>query len=236
MIKSVIIEDEKASQELLAMKLAVLFPEIKIIKVIDNVHEAVACLSSSDINLVFMDNQIKGGSASDILDQLPAELPFSIIYITAFAEYAIEALNRGASYYLLKPFGEEDLKMAVQKVLHVFYENNNIIQISGSGVNQMVSISELVYIESQGTYSIFHTESGRTIVSSKNLGYFEVRLPSATFFRIHHSCIINMNFISSIQKGQHPKVILKTDGIQLEISQRRAPSFYTAMRGFNLFL
>jgi two-component system LytT family response regulator len=233
MIKTVIIEDERASQELLVMKLTALFPEIQIKKVIENVSEAVAYLSSEVVDLVFMDNQIKGGFSGDILDQLPPEFTFGIIYITAFSEYAVEALNRGASYYLLKPFSEDELKNAVQKVLNLYNENRNVIQINGSGSNQFVNLNELVYIESQGSYSLFHITGGRTVVSSKNLGYFEAKLPSSVFIRIHHSAIINMNFIASIIKGKNPKVILKQDGRQLEISQRKASSFYAAIKGFD---
>lgn len=233
MIKTVIIEDERASQELLAMKLAVLFPEIQIKKVIDNVSEAVAYLSSEEVDLVFMDNQIKGGFSGDIFKQLSVELTFSVIYITAFSEYAVEALNRGASYYMLKPFSEDELKTAVRKVLNSYYENKNVIQITGSGSNQFVNFNELVYIESQGTYSLFHITGGRTVVSSRNLGYYEAKLPSSVFFRIHHSVIVNMNFIASIMKGKNPKVILKTDGKQLDISQRKASAFYLALKGFD---
>jgi two-component system LytT family response regulator len=236
MIKTVIIEDERASQELLGMKLSTLFPEIKIVNIIDNVDESVTYLSREEVDLVFMDNQIKGGFASDILNKLPNDLTLHIIYITAFSEYAIEALNRGAAYYLLKPFREDELITAVQRVLLTLNERKNIIQISGSGKNQMVSISEVLYIESQGTYSIFHLVSGRLVVSSKNLGYFESILPKDTFFRIHHSIIVNMGFIDSVLKGKNPQVILKPHGKHLGISQRKAPVFYATLKGFHSLL
>jgi two-component system LytT family response regulator len=100
MIKCVIVEDELPAQALLADKLKRLFPEIAIMCMFDYMQEAVNYLSHNKVDLVFLDNRLKGGFGLDVIEQT-GHLDFEVIFATAYSEYAVDALNKGAIFYLL---------------------------------------------------------------------------------------------------------------------------------------
>ena len=116
MINCVIVEDELSGQMLLRERLARLFPEVSIVGLFDQPKQAIDFLESQKVDLVFLDNRLKGGYGLDVLQRFP-EPEFEVIITTAYTEYAIDALNSGALYYLLKPFSEEDFMLAVELAL-----------------------------------------------------------------------------------------------------------------------
>jgi two-component system LytT family response regulator len=124
MIKCVIVEDELTGQALLADKLKRLFPEITVKCIIDNKQEAVTYLNHNVVDIVFLDNRLKGGFGLDVIQQM--EHPdFEVIFATAYSQYAVEALNNGAIFYLLKPFSDADFSEAVEKAIRKTNEKKN---------------------------------------------------------------------------------------------------------------
>ena len=221
MIQCVIIEDEKASQDALIRKLNVFYPNINITAVIDNAPGAITYLSENKIDLVFVDNHIKQGRGMDVINHFK-EKKFKIIFSTAFSEYAIEALNNNASYYLLKPYSDDEFKLAVQKC--VLSDKDTIKSITIGSNKEIVFFKSILHLQSEGAYTIFHLEGGKTIYTSKNIGYYEKLLPSKYFFRIHHSSIVNQSKIKTINKGLNAYALLK-NGTQLQISTRKLKEF-----------
>jgi len=224
MVSCMIVEDEKSSQELLLSRIRKLFPEISVMGVSESVSEAVAFLKRRKVEILFLDNQVKGGMGLDILAQLP-DFDFEVIYTTAYSEYAVEALNAGATHYLLKPFSSEEFSVAVNKALSRIHSNQGTVLIR-HGKKQVISLEELMYIKSEGAYTIFVMQDGREETSSRNLGYYEHRLPKGSFFRIHHSCILNLSFIGAVERGASPNILLTDGETRLQVSQRRARAFF----------
>jgi len=224
MVKCLIVEDEKSSQELLLSRIKKAFPEIFVAGITASVGDAIDFLKRRKVELLFLDNQIKGGMGMDILSQVPA-VNFEVIFTTASSEYAVEALNAGATYYLLKPYNEEEFVVAVSKALSRVYLNRGSLTI-GHGNKRIISLDELMYIKSEGAYTIFVLKDGNIETSSRNLGFFEVRLPGERFFRIHHSCIVNRSFIAEVERGESPNILLTDGETRLQISQRRATAFF----------
>lgn len=220
-IQCLIIEDEKASQDSLVKKLKKLFPRIHIQAIIDNAPDAISYLSNHKIDLVFVDNHIKRGKGMDVINNFKKR-DFSVIFTTAFSEYAIEALNNGASYYLLKPYSDQELISAVTIFLDKYNDNSNSI-IVGSG-KEIIQLNSVLFLQSEGAYTIFYLEGGRNIFTSKNIGYYEKHLPSRVFFRIHHSTIVNISKIMEVQKDKNTAVILK-NGTKLSVSARKVKRF-----------
>ena len=226
MINCLIVEDEKASQVMLLEKIQKNFPEIAIKAIIDNVDETVQFLKKNKIDLIFLDNQIKGGSGLDILKHF--ENPnFSIIFCTAYSEYAVEALNNKATYYLLKPYSEKEFSIAVERFFQNYYANCNFIIIGNK--REMIPHNDILYLESEGAYTFFYLINGKTIFTSKNIGYYQSKLPSKLFFRIHHSIIVNIEMIDQYKSGKNAQVILKEKKITLPISIRKLKEFLSKM-------
>jgi two-component system LytT family response regulator len=87
-----------------------------------------------------------------------------------------------------------------------------------------------MFIQSAGAYSVFTLSNKSTIMASKNLGYFEKRLPTDTFFRIHHSYIVNIKHVVKVKNGPAPLLVL-ADGVTiLPVSQRKAKAVFDQLR------
>lgn len=221
MKQCLIIEDEKASQDALIHKIKTHFPNINIKAIIDNVPEAISYISKHKIDLVFVDNHIKRGRGMDVINHFKNR-NFAVIFSTAFSEYAIEALNNNASYYLLKPYSDDEFITAVEKTLEGYTDNSKSIIIGNNKEN--IPYQSIVYLRSEGAYTIFYLEGGKTIYTSKNIGYYEKHLPLWCFFRIHHSTIVNTSKIIEIEKDKGVSVILK-NGTSLSVSNRKLKKF-----------
>jgi len=224
MITCAIIDDEITSQEILISRVRALYPEIEIKAVIRDRPAAVSFLRSNRLDLVFLDNHLIGGQGLQVLKE--AEMVnVEVIFVTAYTEYAMEALNNGATYYLLKPYTEDQFRIAVDRALQRISDRRRILMV-GAKHDKMIHLDEVLYIESDGVYSIFHMLDSSKVISSKNMGMFETRLSSYHFYRIHNSTIVNMDFIDRVEKGSNPVVRLKDGKTELPISRRKAKAFF----------
>jgi len=221
MINCVIVEDELSGQMLLRERLARLFPEVSIVGLFDQPKQAIDFLESQKVDLVFLDNRLKGGYGLDVLQRFP-EPEFEVIITTAYTEYAIDALNSGALYYLLKPFSEEDFMLAVELALKKIAAKTRFLFLGG---NRSLRLSEILFAQSVGAYTIFKLKDGSSVMTSKNIGFYEKRLPDNSFFRIHHSCIVNLDVVKEVDSGANPTVLLEDGLTRLSISQRRLKAF-----------
>ena len=114
-IRSVIVEDETAAREVLRSYLTKYCPQVEIVGEAQNSREAIPLLHELQPQLVFLDVEMPFGNAFDVLEAC-SSLTFETIFVTAFSEYSLKALNRSAAYYLLKPISIEELIAAVNKV------------------------------------------------------------------------------------------------------------------------
>jgi two-component system LytT family response regulator len=132
-IKSVIVEDELAAREVLKNYLSKYCPQVEVVGEAQNIKEAVPLLHEIRPQLVFLDVEMPFGNAFDVLEACK-DLQFETIFVTAFSEYSLKALNQSAAYYLLKPISIEELIVAVNKVQHqimnheIFNRNKIIVE------------------------------------------------------------------------------------------------------------
>ncbi len=222
----VIIEDELAGQELLKIKLTRFFPEIQIVRIIDNKTEAVKFLNENPygVDFIFLDIQIKEGTGLQVLQEVENR-HFEVIFTTAYDQYTLDAFQQEATHYLLKPIQDSELKTAVERLLKKKNNNrgNETIIIPNKNSFFSLKINEILYFKSDGSYTEIFT-SDKKLISSKNIGYFEKLLDKNHFFRVHHSYLVNKAHIVEVQKGRGGNVIL-TGNIQIPVSQRRMQDF-----------
>jgi two-component system LytT family response regulator len=228
MANCIIVEDEPSGQKLLELLLKKKFPEIKLLAVLDSKQGAIDYLLSQPVDIIFLDNQLRGGRGLEVVEQT-SHLPVHYIYVSAYTEYAIEALNKGAVYYLLKPFQEEAFCEAVDKALQRLGEKSQLL-VLGTGKQELVRMEEIMFIESSGPYSTFYLKNKHQITNSKNLGYYQTKLPSDKFYRIHHSYIVNIDYVQAVKKGSKAVVVLSDNSVSLPVSQRKAKAFFAAFK------
>ena len=201
--------------------------------------EAIAVLKP---DLVFLDVQIGDKTGFDVLRALP-EINFEIIFTTAFEKFALEAIKFSALDYLLKPVDVDELDIALMKLLHEKSRKNtadkidlllqNTQKIDGifkkiivptmAGF-EFIEIANIIRCESDNNYTTIYFKDKQKMLVSKTLKDFEELLYNYSFFRIHNSHLINLNYIKSYNKGKGGSVIL-TDGTEVEVSSRRKDDF-----------
>ena len=113
-MKAIIIEDEPLSVAELRNTLAEVAPHIEVVATAQSVAEAVEIVSRVDHDLIFMDIHLGDGNGFDIFRRTEINVP--VIFITAYDTYAMKAFENKGIDYLLKPFGREDLKRAIDKL------------------------------------------------------------------------------------------------------------------------
>lgn len=225
MIHCVIVEDDILSQQILLQKLKFHYPQCEVLQVIDNKSEAINYLqSNAGIDLVFLDVQINGGTGLDVLAACENK-NFEAIFVTAYDQYAIEALNHAASYYLLKPIRTEDFKRGMDVILAKINKSStsNTILVPYKGSYTALKYDDIIYFESDGAYTNIVTKDDK-IVSSKNLGHYEKLLPKEQFKRSHHSYVVNLKHMQLLTKGR-TGTIKMANGTEIPVAQRRMQEF-----------
>lgn len=243
-IRSVIVEDETAAREVLKNYLNKYCPQVEIIGEAANIKEAVPLLHDLEPQLVFLDVEMPFGNAFDVLEACK-DLQFETIFVTAFSEYSLKALNQSAAYYLLKPISIEELIVAVNKVQqqlakHDLINRNKIIvenfrepkpekqqvilpTLEGFEVVQM---KDIVRLKGNGNFTDLHLVDGSKKMVCRFLKHFSEILPFP-FLRVHKSHIINVNFVKAYNKGGF---ITLQDESEIEISSTYKDDFLSKFK------
>lgn len=233
-IKSVIVEDEEAAKIALEGYIKKFCPQVHITGTASNCKEAIEMLHRLQPQLIFLDVEMPFGNAFDVLDGC-RDLQFETIFVTAFSEYSLKALNQSAAYYLLKPVSIEELIIAVNKVQQQlqsqqFFNRNRIIlenfkepkpgkqQIilpTNDGF-EVVKMEDIVRLKGNGNFTDVYLKDGTKKMVCRFLKHFADMLPMP-FIRIHKSHIINIHFVKSYHKSAGGYVVMK-DNAEVELS------------------
>jgi two-component system, LytTR family, response regulator len=233
-IRTIIVEDESAARDVLRNYLTKYCPQVQLIGEAQNIKEAVPMIKELCPQLVFLDVEMPFGNAFDVLEACK-DIYFETIFVTAFSEYALRALNQSAAYYLLKPISIEELVLAVNKVHEyieskaIFDKNKIIIENFKEQKPQkqqlilptlegfeVVRIENIVRLKGNGNFTDVHLADGSKKMVCRFLKHFTDLLP-APFLRVHKTHIINLDFVKTYHKGSGGYVTL-TDGTEVEIS------------------
>ncbi len=217
MIKSVIIDDEQNCIDSLAFDLRKNCPGIEIVETCTSPKQGLIAIRRHKPDLVFLDVQMPWMNGFEMLEVLE-EINFSIIFTTAYDQFAAKAFRLSAIDYLLKPVDTIDLKEAVKKVaekiahktgaanidnlLHNINkpETKQRIAFAGREGYEFVEIGSIVYAQAEGAYTHVFLNNKRKLVISKTLSDIEEMLPPEHFQRIHHSTVVNLTHITHFFK------------------------------------
>ncbi|MCL2097972.1 MAG: LytTR family DNA-binding domain-containing protein [Bacteroidales bacterium] len=246
MIRSVIIEDEAAAREALKNYLAKYCPQVQLLGEAVNAQEAINLLHELQPELVFLDVEMPFGNAFDVLEACK-DLSFETIFVTAFSEYSLRALNQSAAYYLLKPVSIEELIAAVNKVQQQIekqqlFNRNKIIldnfreerldkrQVILPTLEgfEVVKMEDIVHLQGNGNFTDIYLADGGKKMVCRFLKHFEEILPFP-FLRVHKSHIINIHHVKSYHKGTGG-VIMLSNGREVDISPTYKDEFLKTFR------
>ena len=179
-ITAAIVDDEQGNRENLLRMLGTYCPQIKISAICSSVTEARTVLPEAKPDILFLDIRLGDDTGFSLLESLP-DIPFEVIFVTAYDSYAIQAIRFSALDYLLKPIDPEELTHAVDKAVQVVLrkqENKrmqNLLQnkraldkqkkiaLSVADKIEFVEIGAIVRCESESNYTTFYLKSGETL-------------------------------------------------------------------------
>jgi two-component system LytT family response regulator len=243
-MKVLLIDDEIRSLDNLSALLRNYCPELEIVGRCQNINTAYEQIGLLNPAVVFLDVDMPPYTGFDLLRKYE-ELPFEVIFVTAFDHYSIEAIKFSALYYLLKPIKVDDLKDAIKKAqlkiernqrLNANYfqsilQNPNDIRrlvINGNKETDIIELDQIIYIEASNSYSTFHLNNDKRITSSKSIKEYEQMLSTKGFFRVHKSFMVNISYVLSVEKVTSDMVILKNNE-QIPLAVRRKEAFLSCL-------
>ena len=224
-IRALVVDDESLARRNLTVLLQG-DPDIASVTECASGMEAVEEIGRSKPDLVFLDVQMPECGGFDVLELLGNELP-TIIFVTAYDEYALRAFEAGALDYLLKPFDNarfvRALNRAKDRLAH--YAPSRPLPaerliVKSRGQVLFLNVVDIDWIEAAGYYACVHVGSDTHIIR-RTLLELERDLGDERFIRIHRSIIVNLDRIYSleIQTGGEYEVVLKSR-IRLQLSRR----------------
>jgi two-component system LytT family response regulator len=235
-LSAVIIDDEISAIEVLADMLKAI-PSIKIVATASNLNEGVEQIKRTQPDIVFLDINMPQRNGLEIYKEFNTP-SFKIIFCTAYDQYAINALGKSASGYLLKPVDLGELKNLIQKVSDEFLNENNLLQIEETvnvlsmpdfaGENILLDVEHgfimensrnIVYCYAQKSYAVVVLNTQKEFTVPKSLKELQAILPENQFYRTHKSYLVNIYYIQEFIRGNDNYVLLE-DGIKIPVSIR----------------
>lgn len=252
MLNAIIVDDEEFARSSLYFLLQENCDNVNIMGIAKSVNDARALLSQYNVDLIFLDIAMPGENGFELIPQAQ-NANATVIFTTAYDQYALKAIKANALDYLLKPIDIDELKEAVAKATKYIKlnkaENNRneslknlandlsertsikkITLPSGQGY-RLVDIDEIIRIEADSNYSVFHLANLEKIAVSKILKDYEEILPEERFVRIHKSSIVNLKYVKEYHSKNGLQVVL-TNGESINVSRRRASDFFDAIKAY----
>ncbi len=229
-VLSVIIVDDEYLARVNLIKHLEVFENISVIGEADSCKTAIQVIEKQKPHLIFLDIQLLGESGFDILDKINSDI--QTIFVTAYDEYAIRAFEVNAIDYLLKPINPERLALAISRIKKEAppvsiskekfnYEDSVYVNLNAKK-SKFVKIKHIQFISSCGNYTRLHLVGGYSPIILKTMKQWLEELPLNSFIRIHHSTIININFVEKIEKIGYNRHYLILNNLKepLPISRR----------------
>lgn len=233
-----IVDDEPLGRKYVRDLLSEIEPEAVVYEA-KSADEAIPILENEAIDILFSDIKMPGTDGFELLKSL-SHRNFDLIFVTAYNQFAIQAIKEGAIDYILKPIKKEEFKQTFEKVVkrrnrelarnmvnnvQSDYLSNRLTIGHQQGVKFIV-LKDIVYLEANNTYTTLVLVNGEKVITSKPINRFESKLSPQWFFRIHKSHIINIyHFKEYISKDGD--VALMSNGDKLYISRYRLNQFLT---------
>jgi two-component system LytT family response regulator len=235
-LSAIIIDDESKARNLLKGILNEFFDFVEVLADCENLVEGVKAIKKHKPNLVFLDIEMPNYSGLEILDFFGEdEIDFHIVFVTAYNQYAIQALKLSAIDYLLKPIEIDELEETINRVLkRVEKQNLTILKdnfttdkpkklvVSMSNSIKFLNLEDILFLKGEGAYTNIYQKDDLPMLCSRNLKFFENALSDYTqFFRCHKSYIVNINYVKDLNKTDG--LYIKIKNFDILVSQDKLP-------------
>jgi two-component system, LytTR family, response regulator len=233
-LKVVLIDDEQAALVIFEQQLA-RYPELNVMGKITDPYIAASFVKEIRPDAVFLDIQMPGKDGFTVMKEIiEAGILPEFIFVTAYQQFAIEALRHATMDFLVKPVDEEELGIAINRLISKLKLDNHRVDIKSTDKIEkllsrvliggkikfpnghgfiMVHPDDIIYIIADWNYSEVYSDTEHKELITTNLGNIEKILPAGQFFRITRSVIINLAYLSEVNRKKR-KALLFKDGVE----------------------
>ena len=241
MIKAIIVDDEQHCLDTLGILLRDYCPEVEVTAVCSSAAQGIEAIKKDRPDVLFLDIEMPRMNGFEMLEQLNP-ISFSLIFTTSYDQYAIKAIRFSAMDYLLKPIDARELIAAVHKVqTQKYFPAPEQMEMLMSQVKhreigfqkiavptaegfELIPADQVVRCEADDNYTHLFLKDKKKIIACRTLKEMEAQLEDfASFLRVHHSYMVNMNEVVKYVRGEGGYLIM-SDGTTVNVSRSRKDS------------
>lgn len=240
-LTAIIIDDEQNSIDVLLWELDGLDQQVDVIGTYVDPAAGLRATVEHEPDVVFLDVEMPHMSGLEVAKQLVSS-PVQIIFTTAYDHYAITAIKRNASDYLLKPIQKEDLAASIKNIRdrniqHIYrsfsalhdqlkaqhQEERRLIIPTSEGL-EFLEPKKIVRCESDSNYTHIHREGEKVLLVAKTLKDIHHMLDKTIFLRVHKSHLVNYLHVKRFSKSDGGQLVL-SDGSAVPLSRNKKGDF-----------
>lgn len=231
MLRALLIDDEPDARADLRLSLAAHAAEMQVSAEAETMNEAETLLAQPDYDVVFLDVQLRGGTAFDLVPLIRPEA--RIVFVTAHDSYALRAFEVNALDYLLKPIAPERLAEAVRRTVAAHAGANppgaeaeaddgrtppllrpgDVVYLRTGTHGRFVTLPQISAIEAEQNYTAVRLADGARLLVRRTLKSWEDILPSTHFMRVHRTVVVNLERIDRYQRDREERTLLFVRGV-----------------------
>ncbi len=240
---AIIADDEQHLANYLHERLTALWPELAIVGIARNGLEAMRLIDDESPSIVFLDIRMPGLTGLEVASRLDAKT--HVVFVTAYDQYAVEAFDRQAADYLLKPVTDERLVRAIERLKNKFAKAEvpgdvagllkqlaialpgakgarlRWIRASVGDTVRQIPVEDVYYLQAQDKYVSVYTRDGESLIRTPLSELLE-QLDPDTFWQIHRSSIVNVNYVAASRRDVMGKTVVKLRDGKTELPVSRA--------------
>jgi DNA-binding LytR/AlgR family response regulator len=250
---AIIADDEPRLAEFLAGRLAVLWPELLIVGVAANGPQAQAMLAAEAPDIAFLDIRMPGLTGLEVARTVAAHV--HVVFVTAYDQYAVDAFDRAAVDYLLKPVGDERLAETVARLKAKLHAPDPVpelqaalaviakfaplprdaigaserlawIRASAGAQVRLIAVEDVSYFQANDKYTSVFTQEGEALIRTP-LKELGEQLDPDRFWQVHRGTIVNLGHVSATMRDLTGRIslTLKTRPEKVAVSRAYAHRF-----------
>lgn len=244
-MKALIVEDEELTASELKFILSRIDPSIEVVAMLSTIKATVDWIKANTADIIFMDIHLGDGESFQIFERVEVNVP--VIFTTAYDHYSLKAFKHQGIDYLLKPYDEDDVRGALNKLKNIsnFHSPDRLEVAIPLPIDQRqkerfmvnigsrlrtVSVAEVAYFMAADKYLYLVTRDGQRYIIEDTITSLEPQLSPRDFFRINRKFIVSLFAIKEMYKLSRNRVRIILDplpeeDIQVAVSEDRSEAF-----------
>ena len=243
--RALIADDEAHLAEHLRTRLAQLWPELEVLPLASNGVEALRRINDEEPEVAFLDIRMPGLTGLELAGRIDTNT--HVVFVTAFDQYAVEAFDRDAVDYVLKPVSDERLAKCIERLKRKLQDAERppaldavlarlaaalpgaaagrlrwVRALKGEVVQQ-IAVDDVLYFQASDKYTCVYTAEGESLIRMP-LAELAAQLDAEIFWQIHRSTLVNMNAVASTRRDLGGRVFVRLKDGKTELAVSRAYS------------